>query len=313
MNTKMISHKAPQWGGLTVLGTLVVAPLVSAPNAVDAAPVRYAQSQRQLVTVSGVVTQDLHGREFRMRSADGREFRVIIDAGREPRALSRNDRVTVNGYFNAGLFIANSLTITRNRVPAGRPNYGGTQRPYYGGTQRPYYGGTTRYGQTVLTGVVTLDLRGREFRMRANDGREFRVIVDAGREPRALSAGDRVQVTGHFTSGLFIANSLVITNNRGGWNNRTGSYPRGSYPRGSYPASAYPQGRFGQVTITGTVANIDSSTKLWVRAYNGITYEVVTSVPLAPRISEGDTVRVSGYGSAENLRANQVTLVRNIR
>jgi len=164
---------------------------------------------------------------------------------------------------------------------------------------------------------VTQDLAGREFRMRANDGREFRVIINKGQEPRSLTRNDRVTVRGYFTSGLFIAQSLSITQNRPGWGNQTGSYP-GSYPQGR--PGYYPQGRpgyypgtNGQVTFTGTVANIDSSTKLWVRAYNGTTYEVVTNNPISQAISEGDVVRVTGWGTSAALRATRVTLVQDIR
>jgi len=248
-------------------------------------------------SLSGVVIGDLAGREFRMRSSDGREFRVVIDQGREPRRLSRGDRVTVNGYFSSGIFIANNVSITRNVGNGNRPYYGTPNRPYYGTPNRPYSGGTTTGRSLSLSGIVIGDLAGREFRMRSSDGREFRVVIDQGREPRRLSRGDRVHVHGYFTSGIFIANNVNITSNR-----TVGGYNPGS-----------PQYGNGQVTFTGTVANIDSSTKLWVRAYNGTTYEVVTSTPISRAISVGDVVRVNGYGTASSLRAGRVILVRNIR
>jgi len=232
-------------------------------------------SARQPMTLSGVVTRDLAGREFRMRSTDGREFRVVIDAGREPRALSRNDRVTVNGYFTSGLFIANSLSIVANNAvgrPAGRP---------MGNIRQPI----------TLSGVVTANLAGRQFRMRSTDGREFRVIINAGREPVALSRNDRVTVTGYFTAGNFIASSVSVTRNQGNW----------------VPGSV----RTGQRTFTGTVVSVGSATKMWVQASNGMTYEVVTRTPLSSAITVGDTVQVTGSGSAQSLQVSRVTLIRN--
>ena len=431
MNTQKISRKIPQWSALAVIGAVAVAPLVSAPQSAEAAPARPGTSRSQVTTMSGTVSRDLRGREFRLQATNGREYRVIIDAGREPRALTRGDRVQVTGHFtNGDLFIANSLSITNNaggigrpgigrtgqaggigrpgigrtgqgtslsgtvtrdllgrefrmrandgrefrviidagrepralsrgdRVQAygrftagdlfianslnitgnvGRPAYGGNAgRPYYGGNSgrpyygnggrpayggnggRPYYGNGTPAVGTRISGIVTKDLLGREFRMAGPDGREIRVVMAQGREPRALSRGDRVEVTGRMTSGIFIANSLSIANNRAGagrpaYGNGRPAYGQPGYTRPAYgqPGNGYPYSANGQVTFTGTVANIDSSTKLWVRAYNGTIYEVLTSTPLSPAITTGDTVRVNGYGTTQSLRAGRVVLVRD--
>src|SRR5687767_7659173 len=104
MNRKTISHKAPQWGTLAVVGVSTVAPLLTLPNPVEADPVRYAQVWNQNTTLTGVVTQDLLGREFRMRTSNGADVRVIFAAGQEPRALSVGDRIRISGRRTSGLF-----------------------------------------------------------------------------------------------------------------------------------------------------------------------------------------------------------------
>jgi len=354
MNTKKISRKTPHWSTLTALGAVTVAPLLGAPHAVEAAPaVRYAQAPRQIVSVSGVVTQDLAGREFRMRASNGREFRVIIDRGHEPQALSRNDRVTVRGYFTSGLFIANSLSITRNQ-PAGG-----------------YRPGSTQSGS--VSGVVTQDLAGREFRMRANDGREFRVVIDRGREPQALTRNDRVTVNGYFTSGLFIAHSLTITRNQPAWGNRPGWSKQSSVSgivtqdlagrefrmrandgrefrviidRGHEPRALsrndrvtvrgyFSSGLFiahsltitqnrpvwgqgshygqGRVDLTGTVITKTSSTRYGIHATNGVNYAIQARRSPATTVGIGDVIRVIGWHSGSTITADRILMVRNVR
>jgi hypothetical protein len=65
----------------------------------------------------------------------------------------------------------------------------------------------------TLSGVVTRDLSGDQFEMRADGGRNFR--VDArGDEPRRLSRGDRVVVYGRFDNGRFLARDVRITRQR---------------------------------------------------------------------------------------------------
>jgi len=205
-----------------------------------------------------------------MRSSDGREFRVVIAAGREPRRLSRGDRVTVNGYFSSGLFIANNVNITSNATA---------------GTVRP---GSTR--ATSLNGVVIGDLAGREFRMRSSDGREFRVVIAQGREPRRLSRGDRVTVNGYFSSGIFIANNVNITSN-------VGAYP-------------LPRAGQGRVDLTGTVISKASSTRYGIRATNGINYAVQSSTRPASTVYVGNVIRVIGWRSGSTIRAERILLVR---
>jgi translation initiation factor IF-1 len=65
----------------------------------------------------------------------------------------------------------------------------------------------------TLDGVVVNDLRGNRFSLRMSDGRTTIVQLPGG-EPDRLSRGDRVRVSGYFTSGYFTATSLSILRNR---------------------------------------------------------------------------------------------------
>jgi hypothetical protein len=76
---------------------------------------RYNRNDRnERRTIAGVVTRDLSGDQFEIRSDNGHYLRV--DArGDEPRRLSRGDHVVVYGHFDNGRFIAQDVRITRNR------------------------------------------------------------------------------------------------------------------------------------------------------------------------------------------------------
>ena len=77
---------------------------------------------------------------------------------------------------------------------------------------RRYYQNNRRDFRT-LDGIVTNDLRGDAFALRANNGRHLRVVV-RGNEPRRISRGDRVRVHGYSDNGIFRARSVNILRNR---------------------------------------------------------------------------------------------------
>lgn len=99
------------------------------------------------------------------------------------------------------------------------PNYaynGNTRYvPNYAYNNR--YNGNTRYNSTsvfrTVEGVVTSDLRGNNFALRATNGQQMSVQTRGG-EPRRISRGDRVRVYGSFTGGVFRAQNLAILRNR---------------------------------------------------------------------------------------------------
>jgi hypothetical protein len=71
-------------------------------------------TRRDFRTLDGVVTNDLRGRRFSLRTSAGRTTVVQLQGG-EPNRLSRGDRIRVSGYFANGYFAATSLNILRNR------------------------------------------------------------------------------------------------------------------------------------------------------------------------------------------------------
>jgi hypothetical protein len=64
-------------------------------------------------SVTGVVTNDLDGNDFILRTAGG-NLRVMMQSG-EPGSLNQGDRVQVSGYYQNGTFQAQNLSFLRNR------------------------------------------------------------------------------------------------------------------------------------------------------------------------------------------------------
>jgi len=148
-------------------------------------------------SITGVVTRDLAGKSFELRTDNGRTVHVNFGRYDEPRSLDRGDRVRVNGRYEGNIFRATDvqfLSDTRNNN-GGWNNGGG-----WGNNQQT----------TTLTGVVTRDFSGDNFELRTDTGRTISVRVERGREPRSLDRGDRVRVTGRFTNNTFIARDLDI-------------------------------------------------------------------------------------------------------
>jgi hypothetical protein len=65
-------------------------------------------------TLEGVVTQDLKGNSFIIRTNNGRQIRIIARGG-ESRRISRGDVVRVYGNYAGNSFNAQSVNILRNR------------------------------------------------------------------------------------------------------------------------------------------------------------------------------------------------------
>ena len=132
-------------------------------------------------TLTGTVVRDLGGDRFELRADNGRTYRVNVGRYDEPRSLDRGDRVRLTGYLqNDNQFNARNIEFLRDTRSTGYRNGSG-------------------YGQRTLTGVVTRDLGGDEFEIRATNGRTYRVNVGRYDEPRSLDRGDRVRVTGRLT------------------------------------------------------------------------------------------------------------------
>jgi hypothetical protein len=65
-------------------------------------------------TLEGVVTNDLSGNGFIMRTGNGYNVRVVVQGG-EPNRLDERDRVRVYGTMNGNVFVARNLSILRDR------------------------------------------------------------------------------------------------------------------------------------------------------------------------------------------------------
>jgi len=139
-------------------------------------------------SITGVVTRDLAGKSFELRTDNGRTVRVNLGRYQEPRSLDRGDRVRVIGQYEGNFFRATDIEFLRD---TGGNNNGGWQT-------------------TTLTGTVVRDFSGNNFELRTDAGRTVSVRVERGREPRSLDRGDRVRVTGRLTNNTFIARDLDI-------------------------------------------------------------------------------------------------------
>ena len=219
------------------------------------------------ININGVVTRDLRGNSFELRSDNGQTYRVR--ASNEPDNLSVGDRVQVRGDLTDGVVRASSVRILDQNNDDYNDNNGATR---------------------TINGVVTRDLSGRRFEIRASNGRTYMVTTNRA-EPVRLTVGDRVQVQGRFNNDrtTFLAVSVRITQDD----------------------DVSDSGQGSQVDFRGTVVSVQSNTRLIVRGNNGRTYTVDTTNGINSAISVGDQVQVSGYGSARNVSSATVSLLRD--
>jgi len=150
------------------------------------------------ITLTGVVTNDLSGDQFLLRSDNGRTYRVVFHRNvDEPQGLSEGDRVRVRGHYDRDILVAHDVDILRNRD---RDDFD-RDNPF-GGTR-------------TVRGIVTNDLQGDQFVLRADNGRTYRVVFHRNiDEPNGLSEGDRVQVRGHLDRDVLVAHDVDILDNR---------------------------------------------------------------------------------------------------
>jgi len=125
-------------------------------------------------TVYGVVTRDLGGNTFEVRTDDGRLVTVRARNG-EPNRLTRGDRVVAQGRFNPerNVFVAETVRITRND-DAGRVNFPGT--------------------------VTSIGTRNR-LSVRGDNGRTY-IVNTRHAVSTDLRRGDRVRVVGDARNGV---------------------------------------------------------------------------------------------------------------
>lgn len=178
-------------GAVAALGVVATMPLAASLDTAHAAPAlghrETGRRQQRAATLTGIVTRDLSGDLFQMRTAGGDLVRVILHRGEsEPLRLSTGDRVEVRGHRDHDIFVAHDVNILHNA-----------------GSQ----------GEVVtLRGVVVRDFYGREFQLRSDTGRTF-LVRSLRAEPLRLSGGDRVEVRGRSDKGFFVASDVDIVRN----------------------------------------------------------------------------------------------------
>ena len=212
-----------------------------------------------LRTVVGVVTRDLRGRRFEMRS-NNRTF-VVIARNNEPLRLTAGDRVTVIGRLyqnvrtnrnsnrNNAFIVASRVIITRNDDQ-------------------------NQNGSRVDFTARVLDVRNdRELRVRAENGRTYTVRSDNDFNSN-IDENDRVRVRGRLQNNVVNNARVELLNNGNG--NDNDNDDRDIDFKGRVQSSS---NFFGQRILT-------------VRADNGTTYRVRTNENT--RFDEGQRVRVRG-------------------
>jgi hypothetical protein len=311
--------------GTLVLGAMTIAPMMSLPPSAQAAPLRDKWENRDYRTLSGVVVDDVKGRDFVIRTNNGDRVRVRLDE-REPRRLSAGDEVRVSGHYDRSdrdTFHADRVEIVDNR---------------------------NRYNSQSFTGRVTDVDSDRRFDIKVND-KEYNVYT-RDRLPRQLNRGDYVRVYGDRVGDNGIRNATValLDNNDGDYKSFTGQvtdvdsrqkfdivangkkynvYTRNDVPRhlnrGDYvKVYGVRTGDNGirnatvtildsnseSVTWIGRVTDVDSNSRFDFEA-NGNSYDVFTRNSLPSRLNRGDYVRVSGRRDGKNniVDASVVVLV----
>ena len=202
----------------------------------------------------GVVTDEQRGPTgFVMRANNGRTYLVDTRNSNRPN-LQRGQTVEVRGNFTGVSLIATSV-----RVIGGSNN-----------------------GDNVITGRVARDYSGRDFELRADNGRS--VTVRARREPIRLSRGDRVEVRGAMSNGVFQADTVrILRDNNNGNDGGNGS----------------------RVNFTATVRS-GSNNNFTVRADNGRDYTVTNG---NVSVGYGDRVKVVGFLNRGVVRAESVRVL----
>ncbi|MBW3636017.1 MAG: hypothetical protein KY445_06060 [Armatimonadetes bacterium] len=232
-------------------------------------------------SVTGAVVRDLPGEEFRVRARNGSLYRVLALRG-EPKSLTYSDTVRAYGVERNGVLHATRVDVLyEGKLISNKSAY------------RP---------RRIVSGVVTADLSGNRFRMRARNGRVYDAVALWG-EPAALSAGDRVRAYGYLEDGTLHASNLrVLRGNRN---------PSAGTGRARIAALPRPYGaNFGPRTLNGVVTAL-SGARLTLRASNGIEYPVRIVTGRPGGLTLGDTVRASGGWAAGTMRASRLRILKH--
>jgi len=284
---------------LSALGIVAFAPLFGATQSAQAAPPDHApawgfrnrnnsDTTTQSYSLSGVVTSRFNG-GFMLRTDNGRNLRV--ETNYEPRNLTTGDRVSVNGRFSGGTYLADSVRVVRDRDD----DWNDRDDDNWNNRGDVWTGRNVEGRRVTATGVVTRDLPAENaFDIRTDSGLPVRVRTRSN-EPRRLSVGDRVEVSGFAERGFLRADNVRLLDDR---NN-----PRDTNQR----------------TVTGTVTRttanpddfevrFDSGRTALVRARRAREQQGTLS-----RVSRGDRVVLDGRFSSTGTEfiANRIRITRD--
>ncbi len=227
-------------------------------------------SNAKNTTLRGVVKINSAGNDFTLNADNGRSYRVITR--NEPARLSNGDRVTVQGWIEDNIFVAERVSILNNET-----NQNST-------------------GTMVLNGEVTNDFAGDSFQMQAANGLTY--IVVTRNEPNLLKRNSRVHVVGTAQSDgrTVFANSVRLM---------TAEEAR-NYIK---PKNAYVG---GNMNFMGVVTRIASPFRLDVRADNARNYSINSIDQISNRTSIGDRVQIVGQDLGNDIiRATAVKITKD--
>jgi outer membrane lipoprotein SlyB len=186
----------------------------------------------QIRSFSGIITRDLEGDRFEMRTTDGRTVIVDLRGDREPRRLTAGDRVRVRGAYSgrSNIFVATSLNIVndRNNGDLNRGDWGNGGRDNggwnnggrgnggwgSGGWNNGGIGNESDYRIPAnFPGTVTSVTASNRLVVRGDNGRTYTVLGRNGFDSR-ISTGDRVRVVGNSRNSTVLADRVELTENR---------------------------------------------------------------------------------------------------
>lgn len=226
----------------------------------------------QRTVITGIVVRDVVGDAFTVREdGTGRTILVELVQGDEPQQLSRGDRVRVRGALTRN----NVLRARRVQVLNNRDGNDGNS------------------SRRTLTGVVTRDLSGSRFELRADNGQTYTVRLTIS-ETERLTRGDRVRVIGDLRNErdngrpLFVATRITFLQDRNGGNGGN------------------------RQSFTGVVQRERDNDRFELRQTNGrvLRVEPSSGVDLSSH-NNGDLVRVEGYVQGDRLIANNLRVIGN--
>lgn len=195
--------------------------------------------------------------------------------------------------------------------------------------QQPYANtihGTVDYVDTASRSIVLYNTSGYGTMLSGSgypaSGGSVRVYYDnrtgvswQGRtyRPEDLERGDQIDVTVYQSGNQLIAQSANVTYNANASNN---SYPNNSYPN-QYPSqSSLIRGTVRYIDTSSRTITIDSNNTVYTVSYEpGIRVDVNGQLYPLTNLERGDYVEVQtqGYSNSNNLFANRITLLRDVR